>query len=102
MGSRVSTLLDLLNSQQFQIVILLTLGLDTSEIADLLDTNEPSVCHMVCDSMDSVGCRSPEWLTARLMYECENRLYDEKLRKELAALQDAARKMLERIATTNV
>jgi hypothetical protein len=36
------------------------------------------------------------------MYECENRLYDERLRKELAALQDAARKMLERIATTNV
>src|SRR4030095_2965849 len=101
MRSLGSTLLDLLNSQQFQTVILLALGLDTCEIADLLDTTEPTMCRIVCDCLDRTGCRSPEGLAARLIYECENRLYDERLRKELAELQDTVKKMLERIASTN-
>jgi hypothetical protein len=101
MRSRDFTLLDLLNSEQFQTVILLALGLNTCEIADLLDTSERTVCRVVCDSLDRTGCRSPEGLAARLIYECVNRQYDDRLIKELAELQSAAKKMLERIASTD-
>ena len=99
MVSRVSTLLDILSSQQFQIVILLALGLDTRQIADLLETGEPTVCLLVCDSFDRTGCRSPEALAIRLIHECENHQYDERLITELTVLQGAAKRMLKRIAS---
>jgi DNA-binding NarL/FixJ family response regulator len=102
MGCQVVTLLDVLSSRQFQIVILLALGLDTCQIADLLEATEPTVCHFVCDSLDLTGCRDPEGLAARLIFECENRLYDERLITELAVLQGAAKRMLKRMASTNI
>ena len=38
-------------------------------------------------------------LTHKLLYEWDNDLYDERLERELAKLQTAARRMLERIAS---
>jgi hypothetical protein len=43
MGCSGSTLLEILSSEQFQIVILLSVGLDTLQIADLLETNDWTV-----------------------------------------------------------
>jgi hypothetical protein len=101
MEGRFATLLDILSSQQFRTVILLTLGLDTCQIAELLETSERSVCQSLSDCFDRAGCRSAEGLAVRLLYECENDLFDGRLEKELAGLQSAARRMLERIATTD-
>ena len=99
MGCRFSTLLDILSSQQFRTVILLTLGLDTRQIADLLETSERTVCSSLSQCFDQVGCRSVEGLAHRLLYECENDLYDGRLVKELAELQSAARRMLKNAAS---
>ena len=101
MGCRVATLLDRLSPQQFQIAILLAVGLDICQIADFFDTHEPIVWRVLCESLDRTGCRGSEELAAKLIYECENHLYDKRLRKELAHLQDAAKRMLARIAATN-
>src|SRR5215813_9907530 len=97
MESQASTLLDTLSSLQFQTAILLALGLDTAQIADLLDTDESTVCRCVCDSLDRTGSQSPEGLAARLIYEWRNRLYDQRFAKELAELRGAANRMLERL-----
>ena len=96
MGSKLFTLLDILSSQQFQIIILLASGLDTYQIADLLETSEPNLRRLICDSSDRAGCRSPQELSARLIFEYQNRLYDNRLRKELADVQRAAKELLAR------
>ena len=101
MGCRSSTLLDILSSEQFRTAILLTLGLDTCQIADFLDTSERTVCSSVSQCFDQGGCRSVEELANRLLYECDNDLYDERLVKELAELQRAARRILEKAASPN-
>jgi DNA-binding CsgD family transcriptional regulator len=99
MGFQLSTLLDVLSSQQFRTAILLSLGLDTSQIADLLETSERTVCISLSDCFDRVGCRSAEGLAFRLSYEFENNLYDERLDEELALLQRAAKRMLENLTS---
>jgi DNA-binding CsgD family transcriptional regulator len=96
MGSSFFTLLDILSSEQFQVIILLASGLETYQIADLFETSEPNVRRLICSSFDRTGCRSPEELSARLIFEKQNRLYDNRLGKELADLQRAAKKMLAR------
>jgi len=96
MGSKFFTLLDILSSEQLQIIILLASGLDTYQIADLLETSEPNVRRLICASSDCAGCRSPEELSARLIFEYQNCLYDNRLRKELADVQRAAKEMLAR------
>ena len=101
MGSRVATLLDILSSQQFQTVILLTLGLNNQQIADLLDTSDRTVCRSLSDCLVRAECRSLEDLAARLQFESETELYDLRLKKELAELQNAARRMLENIVSAN-
>jgi DNA-binding CsgD family transcriptional regulator len=100
MGCRGSTLLDILRPQQFQTVILLALGLDSCQVADLLETNERAVNISLSDSFDRTGCRSVEVLSVRLVYEYDNNLYDERLEKALAELQSAAKRMLEKAAYT--
>jgi hypothetical protein len=100
MGRRVAALLDMLSPQQFQVVILLSVGLDISQVADFFDTHEPTVCRVLSESLDRTGCRSPEELAAELIYGCENHLYEKRLGRELGELQDAAKKMLARIAAT--
>jgi DNA-binding NarL/FixJ family response regulator len=95
-----STLLDILSSEQFQIVILLKLGLNTLQIADLLETNEWTVSSSLSESLERADCRSAEGLTVRLIFEYENNLYDERLEKELAELQNAAKRMLGNVAST--
>ncbi len=101
MGCRVATLLDKLSPQQFQMAILLAVGLDICQIADFFDTHEPAVWRVLGESLDRTGCRGPEELAAELIYECENHLYDKRLRLQLVHLQDAAKGMLARIAATN-
>jgi len=101
MDCRFSTLLDILSSEQFRTVILFTLGLNTCHIADLLETSERTVCNSLGQCFVQVGCRSVDGLSQRLLYEWENDLYDERLERELAKLQSAARRMLEKIASPN-
>ena len=101
MGSRVATLLDILSSQQFQTVILFTLGLNNQQIADLLETSDRTVCRSLSACLVRAECRSLEDLAARLQFESENELYDLRLKKELAELQNAARRMLENIVSAN-
>ena len=96
MGSKFFTLLDILSSEQFKIIILLASGLDTYQIADLVETNEPNVRRLVCESSARTGCRSPEELSARLIFEYQTRLYDDRLRKELAGVQRAVKEMFAR------
>jgi DNA-binding NarL/FixJ family response regulator len=100
MGCSGSTLLDILTSEQFQIVILLSVGLDTFQIADLLETNDWTVCSSLSDSLDRTGCLTEEGLTVRLIFEYENNPYAERLEKELAALQNAAKRMLGNVTYT--
>jgi hypothetical protein len=100
MGCRGSTLLDILSSEQFQTVILLSVGLDTLQIADFFETDEWTVCSALSESLDRTGCRSEEGLTVRLTFEFENNLYDERLEKELAELQNGAKRMLGKVAST--
>ena len=94
MGCRSFTLLDILSFRQFQTVILLALGLDSCQVADLLETNERAVYSWLSDSFDRTGCRSMEMLGIRLANEYENNLYDERFEKALAELQSAAKRML--------
>jgi len=101
MGCRALTLLDILSSQQFRTIILLTLGLDICQIADLLETSEQTVHNSLSDCFDRAGCRNAEGLAVRLLYECENDLYDDRLVNELAELQSAAKRMLEKVAPTD-
>ena len=101
MGSRVATLLDILSSQQFQTLILLTLGLNNQQIADLLEISGRTVCRSLSDCLVRANCRSLEDLAVRLRFESENELYDLRLEKELAALQSAARRMLKDIGSAN-
>jgi DNA-binding NarL/FixJ family response regulator len=99
MGSRIATLLDILSSRQFQTAILLTLGLNTQQIADLQETSDQTVCRSLRDCLLRAKCRSLEDLSARLLFESENELYDVRLKKELAELQIAARRMLEGVVS---
>jgi len=98
MDSKALTLLDILSSEQFRTVMLFTLGLDIPRIADLLETSERTVCHSLGQCLVQIGCGSVD-LTHRLLYEWGNDLYDERLEMELAKLQSAARRMLEKIAS---
>jgi len=99
--SRVATLLDVLSSRQFQTTILLTLGLDTQQIADLLETSDRNVSRSLSDCLVRAECRSLEDLTARLLFEHENELYDVRIKKEVAELRSAALRMLENTVSAN-
>lgn len=101
MGSRVATLLDILSSQQFQTVVLLTLGLNNQQIADLLETSDRTVCRSLSDCLVRAKCRSLDEIAARMLFETENDLYDLRLEKELAELQTAVRRMLKNIVSVN-
>jgi DNA-binding NarL/FixJ family response regulator len=92
---RVATLLDLLSSEQFRTTILLTLGLDIQQIADLLETSDRTVCKSLRDCLVRAECQSVEDLAARLLFENEKELYDVRLKKEVAELQSAVMRMLE-------
>jgi hypothetical protein len=97
MACRLTTLLDALSSSQFRIVVLLTLGLETSHIADLLDTSEHAVLLSLTDSLRRTGCRDARDLCERALHECDHELYDEmRLKMEMAPLQDAAQRILAR------
>jgi hypothetical protein len=100
MGCGSSTLLDILSSQQIQTVILLTLGLDTWQIADLLETREEIVCNSLNEILDRAGCRSKEGLAVWLLFEYSNNLYGERLEEEVAELQNAAKRMLGKVVST--
>jgi hypothetical protein len=94
-------MLDILSSEQFRTVVLFTLGLDTCHIADLLETSEWTVCDSLSQCFAQAGCRTVDGLSQRLLHEWDNDLYDERLVEELAKLQSAARRMLERMASSS-
>ena len=97
MAHRLITLLETLSSQQFRTVVLLALGLETWQIADLMQTSEQSVLTCLNDSLRRTGCRDAQELSVRALEECDHDLYDEsRLKREMATLQDAAQKILTR------
>src|SRR5215469_1716871 len=97
MASRLTTLQDALSSIQFRTVVLVSLGLETWQIADLLGTSEPAVVTSLNDSLRLTGCRDAEEISVRAFHECHNDLYDEtRLQREMGSVQDAAKKILER------
>jgi DNA-binding CsgD family transcriptional regulator len=97
MDCRWTTLQDALSSMQFRTVVLVSLGLETWQIADLLGTNEHTVVTSLNDSLRLTGCKDAQEISIRAFHECHNDLYDEtRLQREMGSLQDAARKVLER------
>jgi DNA-binding CsgD family transcriptional regulator len=97
MACQFTTLPETLNSLQFRAIILLTLGLETPQIADLLGTSEAAVRTCLTDSLRKTGCRDVAELCFRALQECNNDLYDDaRLNQEMAPLQKAAQKMLAR------
>jgi DNA-binding CsgD family transcriptional regulator len=97
MGCRLTTLQDALSPLQFRTVVLLSLGLETWQIADMLDTNEHTVHTCLTDSLRRTGCRDARELSVRALQECDNDLYDEtRFSREMASLQNAAQRILER------
>ena len=98
---RYYTLLDSLSSEQFRAVFLLTVGLDTSNIADLLQTSERNVGNSLLGCLVPARCRNVDDLARKLLFEWDNGLYHYALEKELEKLQTAARRMLERVASNN-
>jgi hypothetical protein len=74
---------------------LLTLGLYASQIAELLETSEEQVYDSLDESLKRADCADKTALAVRLLDEVEQDLYGERLREELAALQTAAKRMLE-------
>jgi DNA-binding CsgD family transcriptional regulator len=101
MGRRISTLSDVLSLQQLQIVILHALGLDSWQIADLLETSRSAVYRCLADSLKRTGCSTREGLVVRLLFEWESHLCGEELNQALTKLQIAAKGMLERIELTD-
>ena len=101
MECEFSTMLDILNSRQFRTVLLFAAGLDMCQMAELLDTSERMVRRSLEDCFRRLGCRSKEGLAARLRYEFENGLYDERFEKQLRSLQDAAKRFLEKEKSTS-
>jgi len=97
MGFRLTTLQDALSPLQFRTVVLLSLGLEAWQIADMLDTNEHAVHTCLTDSLRRTGCRDARELSVRALQECDNDLYNEmRLEQEMASLQNAAQRILQR------
>ena len=97
MGCRLTTLQDALSPLQFRTVVLLSLGLETWQKADMLDITEPAVLTCLTDSLRRTGCRDARELSVRAHEECGNDLYDQtRFKQEMAPLQIAAQRILER------
>ena len=97
MDGRWTTLQETLSSMQFRIVVLVSLGLETWQIADLLGTNEHAVVTNLNDSLRLTGCRDAQEISMRALHESHNDLYDEaRLQREMVSAQDAAKRILDR------
>lgn len=97
MACRLITLQDALSPTQFRTVVLVSLGLETWQIAELLGTNEHTVVTTLNDSLRLTGCRDAQEISMRAFHESHNDLYDEtRLHREMGSLQDAAKGILER------
>ena len=97
MDCRWTTLQEALSPMQFRTVVLVSLGLETWQIADLMGTNEHTVVTSLNDSLRLTGCRDAQEISVRAFHECHNDLYDEtRLQREMESVQDAAKKILER------
>ena len=99
MDCRWTTLQETLSPVQFRTVVLVSLGLETWQIAELLGTNEHAVVTSLNDSLRLTGCRDAEEISVRAFHECHNDLYDEAmLQREMEPVQDAAKRIIERSA----
>jgi hypothetical protein len=86
--------------EQFRTAILLTIGLEVHQIADLLETTKDQVCRLLDHACRRAECRNVQELDLRLLYESENDLFEETMLKmELMELQLAARGMLDSISS---
>ena len=96
MACRWTTLQEALNPMQFRTVVLVSLGLETWQIADLLGTNEHTVVRTLNDSLRLTGCRDAKEISERAFQESHNNLYDEsRLQRDMGFLQDAAKRILD-------
>ena len=99
MDCRWTTLQETLSSMQFRTVVLVSFGLETWQIAELLGTNEHTVVTSLNDSLRLTGCRDAQEIAVRAFHECHNDLYDEaRLQREMGSSQNAAKNILERSA----
>lgn len=97
MDCRWTTLQETLSPMQFRTVALVSLGLETWQIAELLGTNEHTVVTSLNDSLRLTGCRDAEEISVRAFHECQNDLYDEtRLQREMGSVPQAAKRILER------
>jgi DNA-binding CsgD family transcriptional regulator len=97
MDCRWTTLQETLSPVQFRTVVLVSLGLETWQIAELLGTNEHAVVTSLNDSLRLTGCRDAEEISVRAFHESHNDLYDEaRLQREMEPVQDAAKRIIER------
>ena len=97
MDGRWITLQDALSPMQFRIVVLVSLGLETWQIAELLGTNTHNVVTSLNDSLRLTGCQNAQEISVRAFHESHNSLYDEsRLQRDMGFLQDAARRILDR------
>jgi len=92
--------MDVLTREQFRTAILLTIGLELKQIADLLETTKDHICAQLNDACHRAGSGNVQELALRMVYEFENELFQEtRLKMELAELQLAAKRMLDNIAS---
>jgi DNA-binding CsgD family transcriptional regulator len=97
MDCRWTTLQETLSPVQFRTVVLVSLGLETWQIAELMGTNEHAVVTSLNDSLRLTGCRDAEEISVRAFHECHNDLYDEaRLQREMEPVQGAAKRIIER------
>lgn len=96
MACRWTTLQDALSPLQFRIVVLVSLGLETWQIAELLGTNAHTVVTSLNDSLRLTGCRDAQEISVRAFHESHHNLYDEsRLQRDMGFLQDAAKRILD-------
>ena len=100
MANRFSSLMDVLTRRQFRTAILSAIGIEISQIADALETPEHDIRGLLADGCRRAACRNVQELALKMIYESEHDLFEEtRLKMELAALQLAAKRMLEHIAS---
>ena len=69
MDCRWTTLQETLSSVQFRTVVLVSLGLETWQIAELMGTNEHTVVTSLNDSLRLTGCRDAQEISVRAFHE---------------------------------
>ena len=95
MAGSQPTLLDILNSAQFQLAVLLQLGLEEDNIADFLGMSKLTFNRTLADILVRTEAFNADHLKTRLLFETENDLLEPlRLRTALTELQRRASELL--------